>query len=52
MEKLKVKATSMSPPIDKGLDVRDTTFVGSGGAIIPLRIYSPTGRSEPGPALL
>ncbi|KAH8901420.1 alpha/beta hydrolase fold-3 domain protein [Thozetella sp. PMI_491] len=52
MEKLKVEATGLIQPIDVGLTVRDTSFLASDGAKIPLRIYTPDGITKPGPSLI
>lgn len=52
MQVLKAKATSMAPSIEDGITVQDLTYTAADGAQIPLRIYTPSGRSEAIPALV
>lgn len=52
MQFLKAKATSMAPSIVDGITIQDLTYTAADGAQIPVRIYTPSRRSEAGSALV
>lgn len=42
----------MAPSIEDGITIQDLTYTTADGAQIPLRIYTPSRRSEAGSALV
>ncbi|ETS84354.1 hypothetical protein PFICI_02379 [Pestalotiopsis fici W106-1] len=52
MQFLKAKATSMVPPMEDGITVQNLSYPAADGAQIPLRLYTPSGRTNPGPAIV
>lgn len=52
MQVLKAKATSMAPSIEDGITIQDLTYTAADGTQIPVRIYTPSRRSEAGSALV